>query len=77
LPGAATGDTGSLLAAALKAKVRLLKHLLDVVGNPVSVSVEVHDDQWVLLVHGPRPPMKYFDDYKVFWARSKVLAGQK
>lgn len=73
LPGAAEGLEGKLLAQVLRAKVRLLKQLITG-GQQVSVSIEVHDDQWVLMVHGPNPGMKYFEDYPVFWVRSKLLS---
>ena len=73
LPGKAQGVENELLAQVLKTKVKLLRHLMATVGEVVSVSIEVYKDQWVLLVHGPNPGLRYFDNYPVFWARSKVL----
>lgn len=73
LPGVQEGKEGELLKHALYNKVQLLKYLIETVGNPVSVSIEVFEDEWALMVHGPNPGIRYFNGHKVFWARAKLL----
>jgi hypothetical protein len=59
---------------ALLTKVQLLKYLKDRTDMPLSVSIDVYNSQWVLMVHGFDPGFRYFKEYKVFYARSKLAS---
>lgn len=54
---------------ALQAMATLTRELRERQSGPVTVNIEVLEDEWVLLVRGIRPDFHWWDGYKVFWLR--------
>jgi hypothetical protein len=69
------------LAEVLKVKTELQKDLMQLANHQnLSVSIELEDDEWILITRGCQPPYQFYKGYKVvcmssinLWAPTKSL----
>jgi len=62
------------IVSALKTKLKLHAYLIKFYQHDrLSVSLEVEDDQWILVCRGCKPEFKFYAGYKVAWVPSHYL----